>query len=118
MATKKNSSKESGQRKTLTPQDIAAKVIKMRASLLALEQRSYASQLEDAIKNAEIAAAFKKVKASVSGATDIAILAAIGKAAGIKRLEISQKPAVPRAAANVDVSPKAASSKPKSKIAV
>lgn len=84
-------------RKTLSAAEMKAKLEKAKAAVAALEQRAYAGELEEAVKKANIVATFNTIKNNVKGAKDIAILAAIGKAAGIKRLEVTQKPAAKRA---------------------
>jgi hypothetical protein len=67
-----------------------------RKKVKELEQKAYAGELEELIKNAGIAAAIADIKTKVKGVTDIAILAAIGKAAGIKRIVVTQTEAPKR----------------------
>ena len=65
-----------------------------------LEQLAFAGEIDEFIKKTNIASTFSTIKANVKGATDLAILAAIGKAAGITRLQISQAPAPTRGPAD------------------
>jgi hypothetical protein len=91
--------KPAGEKKTRTAKtaaELKAQYEKAKAALKALEQRAYAGELDELIKNSKIVAEYAAVKSKVKDVSDLAILAAVGKAIGIKRLEITQKPAVPR----------------------
>lgn len=107
--------KSAKSRKTLTAQELEAKMQKMRATLAALEQRTYSTQLQTAIDNSNVVAAIQSVKSSVTKATDVAIISAIAKAAGFKRLEITQKPVAPRTPAKKEPSAKVKSTSSSSK---
>lgn len=85
------------QRIVKTAADYKADLEKMRKAMAELEKKAYASELDEAAKNLNAAKLFADIKSQVKDASDVAILAAIGKAAGVKRLEISQKEPVPRA---------------------
>lgn len=84
-------------RKPKTAAAILAELEKTKAKLAELESAAYAEQISEAIGKTKIVSDFNAIKAQVSNATEIAILAAIGKAVGIARLEVTQKPAVKRA---------------------
>lgn len=77
-------------RKSMTADDYKEKLEKAKAALKALEEKAYATELDDLIKNQNIVSAFNVIKANAKDISDIAILTAIGKAVGIKRLEITQ----------------------------
>lgn len=81
-----------GTRKKKTAEDLKAALAKARASLAALEQRAYAGELDEHVKKSAIVREFSAIREKVKGASDVAILASIGKAAGIKRVEITIKP--------------------------
>ena len=53
--------------------------------------------MEEFIKKQNIVSSFKVIQANTKGISDVAILTAIGKAVGIKRLVVSQADAKPRA---------------------
>jgi len=88
--------KKTQTRKAKTAAEIKAELEKAKAKVASLEQRAYAGELEEAVKKTNVIAAFESIKASVKGANDLVILAAIGKAAGIARVEVTQKPPVKR----------------------
>jgi hypothetical protein len=73
---------------------------KAKQKVLLIEQLAYAGEIDELIKKMNIASSFNVIKANVKGATELAILAAIGKAVGIKRLLLSQAPAPTRAPAD------------------
>ena len=81
-----------GTRKKKTAEDLKAALAKARAGLAALEQRAYAGELDEHVKKSAIVREFSAIREKVKGASDVAILASIGKAAGIKRVEITIKP--------------------------
>ncbi len=83
-------------RKAKTTEDLKADLAKARAALVALEQRAYAGELDEHVKNSAIVKEFTAIREKVKGASDVAILASIGKALGIKRLEVTIKAAVTR----------------------
>ena len=83
-------------RKSLSAAELKEKLEKMKQSLVALEQRAYAGELDEVINKSNIVASFKSVKEKVKGANDLAILTAIGKAVGIKRLVVTQTEAKKR----------------------
>jgi ribosomal protein L29 len=85
-------------RKKKTAEDLKAQLAAMKASLAALEQRAYAGELEELVKNSAMVKEFQAIRSKVQGASDVAILAALGRAVGIKRVEVTQKPAAKRAA--------------------
>lgn len=79
-----------------TAADLKAEIEKKKKEIAELESKAYASELDEAAKKFGAAKLFADIKAQVKGVGDVAIMAAIGKAAGIKRLEITQKDPVPR----------------------
>ncbi len=78
-------------RKTKTAAELKAELEKAKAAVAALEQKAYAGELEEAVAATNIVAEFMAIQERYKDVTDIAILAAIGKAAGIKRLSVTQK---------------------------
>jgi len=83
-------------RKSKTAEDLKADLAKARAALAALEQRAYAGELDEHVSKSAIVKEFSAIRETVKGASDVAILASIAKAVGIKRAEITIKPAVTR----------------------
>ena len=83
-------------RKAKTAEDLKADLAKARAALAALEQRAYAGELDGHVQKSAIVKEFTAIREKVKGASDIAILASIGKAVGIKRLEVTIKPSTTR----------------------
>ena len=83
-------------RKVKTTEDLKADLAKARAALVVLEQRAYAEELDELVKNSAIVKEFTAIRDKVKGTSDVAILASIGKAVGIKRVEVSIKPAATR----------------------
>ena len=106
---KKSAAKPRAVRKVKSTDDIKAQIAKAKAVLAALEQRAYGSELDEAIQSLKIKDYFNstdlnpsfkdlfaRLKGKFSGVTDLAILASIGKAAGIKRLVVTQAEVKPR----------------------
>jgi len=87
-------------RKVKTAAELKTDLEKAKQKVKELEQRAYAGELEEFVKKTNIVSDFNKIKANVNGANDLVILAAIGKAAGIARLQISQSPAPKRGPAD------------------
>jgi len=86
-------------RKPATPKTSAELKLQLeeaRKKLADLERRAYAEELNELIHSTNIVDSFKKIEANVKGITATAILAAIGEAVGIKRLEVKQAPAPSR----------------------
>jgi len=73
-----------------------------------LEQLAYAQDLADAIKATNIADDFVKVLAKVKNVSEIAVLQAVAKAVGIKRVDISQAPPTTRKSSSTPRKPRAA----------
>lgn len=76
-SAKKTTGKPRGPNKVTTAAEIKAQIEKAKDKLKLLEQKAYASELEEAIKKTSVVADFGAIKASVSGATDLVILAAM-----------------------------------------
>ena len=83
-------------RKAKTAEELKADIVKARAALATLEQRAYAGELDGHVQKSAIVKEFIAIREKVKGASDVAILASIGKAVGIKRVEVTIKPAVTR----------------------
>ena len=90
--------KTSRKRKTKTAEDLKVDLAKARAALAVLEQRAYAGELDGHVQKSAIVKEFTAIREKVKGASDIAILTSIGKAAGIKRVEVTIRPAATRKA--------------------
>jgi hypothetical protein len=84
-------------RKAKTAAELKAELEKAKAAVAALEQKAYAGELEEAVTATKIVAEFKSIQERYKDVTDVAILAAIGKAVGIKRLSVTQTEPKPRA---------------------
>ena len=96
--------KTAGEKKTRAPRTVKTPDA-AKAALAAAEKKVellkvqvYAVELNAQIEKSHIVAAFQSIKKSVKGISDIAILTAVAKAIGIKRVEVTQKAAVPRKA--------------------
>ena len=76
--------------KPKTSADLKAQLETAKKRLKELEQRAYAEELTELIKATNIVADFAKIQARVKDIKEVAILAAVGAAVGIKRLEIKQ----------------------------
>ena len=83
-------------RKAKTAEDLKANLAKARAALAALEQRAYAGELDEHVAKSAIVKEFSAIREKVKGVSDVAILASIGKAVGIKRVEVTIKPVTTR----------------------
>ena len=83
-------------RKAKTAEEMKTDIVKARAALAALEQRAYAGELDGHVQKSAIVKEFTAIREKVKGASDVAILASIGKAVGIKRVEVTIKPAATR----------------------
>lgn len=77
-------------RATKSPAQLKAELVKAKAKVAALEERAFASVLAEKINKSNIVSSFNAIKASADGASDLIVLAAVGKAAGIPRLVITQ----------------------------
>ena len=88
--------KKTRTRKAKTAEEMKADIVKARAALAALEQRAYAGELDGHVQKSAIVKEFTAIREKVKGASDVAILASIGKAVGIKRVEVTIKPAATR----------------------
>jgi len=77
-------------RGTTTSAELKEKLEAAKKRLADLEKRAYAEELSELIKSTNIVADFAKIQARVTDIKDVAILAAIGTAIGIKRLEVKQ----------------------------
>ena len=73
-----------------TAQDLKKELAAAEKKLEQLKQRAYSEEIEELVVKHNIVTSFEAVRAGVKEASDIAILAAIGKAVGIKRLIVAQ----------------------------
>ena len=76
--------------KPKTSAELKAQLEEAKKRLADLEKRAYAEELTELIGATNIVADFAKIKARVTDIKDVAILAAVGAAVGIKRLEVKQ----------------------------
>lgn len=83
-------------RKAKSPSELKQEIQKLKQRLQDKERQAYAGELQELVKKLDIATSFKKIKEGVKGVTDLAILEAIGRACGVKRLVVSQAPVKPR----------------------
>ena len=86
-------------RKPTKPKSSAEMKLQLEAArkrLADLEQRAYAEELTELINSTNIVADFAKIQAKVKSIQPPAILAAIGAAVGIKRLQVAQAEPTPR----------------------
>ena len=85
-----------------TSAELKAQLEQAKQRLAALEKRAYAEEITELINTTSIVADFAKIQARVKDIDSTAILAAVGAAVGIKRLEVKQTAPVERksAAAN------------------
>ncbi len=88
--------KTTATRKPKTAADLKLELEKAKLKVAELEKLAYAGVLEELVAKTNIVEAFKAVKGAADGATDIAILAAIAKAIGLVRIEITQQAAPKR----------------------
>lgn len=87
---------EALKRKKKTPAEIKAALAAAKKKVAELEQKAYKSELDELIKSMHFVAEFNSIKSALKEVTDVAILAAIGDACGVKRLQITQLPTKPR----------------------
>lgn len=83
-------------RKAKTAAELKADYEKAKAALAALEQRAFAGELDEFIKTTSIVTEIQRIREAIKGVSDLTILAAIGKAASIPRLVITQSEPKPR----------------------
>jgi len=86
-------------RRTATPKtsaELKAQLEQAKQRLAELEKRAYAEELTELIATTSIVDEFRKIQARVTDIQPTAILAAIGTAVGIKRLEVKQSAPVKR----------------------
>lgn len=76
--------------KPKTSAELKEKLEAAKKRLADLEQRAYAEELSELISSTNIVDDFQKIQARVTDIKDVAILAAIGVAIGIKRFEVKQ----------------------------
>lgn len=78
------------QRKTKTAEDLRKERDEYLKKLALLDQKIFGSALDDELAALRVKDLFAKVKKNVAGVTDVAILTAIGKAAGMKNVQITE----------------------------
>jgi uncharacterized iron-regulated protein len=102
-------------RKPSTPKtstELKQQLAQAKERLAELEKRAYAEEINELISATNIVADFAKVQASVTDIDATVILAAIGIAVGIKRLEVKQADAVKRKPADPNKPRKSGAKKP------
>jgi hypothetical protein len=77
-------------RKPKTKQQIVDELKKLDEKREKLEQLAYASDIEELLKRQNIASAISVVKANIEKTSDLAILKAIVKICGFKRITVTQ----------------------------
>lgn len=77
-------------RKAKTAADLKADLEKMKQRIAAAEAKEYGGAVEAMVKELNLASSFNVIKSNVPGATDILILETLCKAAGVKRIKITQ----------------------------
>jgi len=94
--------KPAGEKKTRAPRkektaaDLQAEIAATKKKLQLLEAQTHSVEINDQINKSNIAATYKSIKGNLKKVSDLAILTAVVKAAGIKRIEITEKPAATR----------------------
>ena len=101
--------------KPKTSVDLKAQLAEAKKRLADLEKRAYAEELTELINATSIVADFVKIKARVKDINDVAILAAVGAAVGIKRLEVKQLEPAKRKPADPNKASKPRAKKPAGK---
>jgi uncharacterized iron-regulated protein len=102
-------------RKPSTPKtsaELKQQLAQAKERLAELEKRAYAEEINELISATNIVADFAKVQANVTDIDATVILAAIGVAVGIKRLEVKQADAVKRKPADPNKPRKSGAKKP------
>lgn len=85
--------------RTRTPKttaEIKAALAAAKRKVATLEQRAYEGELTELIKSAHFATDYAVVKKSLPSVGDTAILSAIAKAVGAKRIQVTQAAPAPR----------------------
>ena len=82
--------------KPKTSADLKQQLEAAKKRLADLEKRAYAEELTELINSTNIVADFAKIQSRVTDIKPVAILAAIGAAVGIKRLQVAQAEPTPR----------------------
>ena len=88
-------------RKPKTPKtsaELKQQLEEAKKKIADLEKRAYTEELTELIAGTNIVADFAKIQARVTDIKPVAILAAIGNAVGIKRLDVKQADAPKRKA--------------------
>jgi hypothetical protein len=73
-----------------TAADLKLEIEKTQKKLADLQTRAYAEELHELISKTGVVDAYNTIKAGATGVTDVLIMAAIAKAVGIPRIEITQ----------------------------
>jgi hypothetical protein len=99
-------------RKTKTTAEIKAALAAAKKKVLALEQRAYEGELTELIKGTHFITEYSALKKSLSNISDVAVLSAIAKAVGAKRIQVTQTPPTKRTTKTAGAASK--TTKPKS----
>jgi len=94
----KKPASEKKTRKAKTAAELKADLEKAKKRVAELEQKAYAGELAELIKKQNIVSSINLIKANIKGVNLIMIITAVAKAAGLARVEITQKPPVKRKA--------------------
>ena len=88
--------KERKSRQPKTTADLLAAIEKKKQELAELEAKVHGTSLNELVKKHGADKAFHKIKEEAGNVSDLLILRAIGAVVGIKRLSVTQSPAVAR----------------------
>lgn len=84
------------QRTPKTTSELKALLEKKKAEIAKLEQLAFSGEIKERIDASGIAELYKNIKKDLKDVGDVALLSEIAKAAGVKRLTISQTPVAAR----------------------
>lgn len=84
-------------RKTKTAAELKADLEKAKKRVAALEAKAYEGELTEAVANSSIVTEFNKIKNNYKDIAAVNILQAIGKAAKVPRVVVTQSEPKPRA---------------------
>jgi len=76
--------------------ELKALLEKKKAEIAKLEQLAFSGEIKERIDASGIAELYKNIKKDLKDVGDVALLSEIAKAAGVKRLTISQTPVAKR----------------------
>jgi len=97
MATSTTAAAKKATRKKKTTAELKAELAKLKKRMADVEAKAYDGELAEAIAASTIVSEFNKIKARYKDIAPVNILQAIGKAAKIARVVVTQGEAKPRA---------------------